>query len=54
MDVRKTIISDKDGFLIYKLVFPNLTLYVLEHDGIRYIRRNRKSIDAIIQKMKTR
>jgi len=54
MDVRKTIISDKDGFLIYKLVFPNLTLYVLEHDGIRYIRRNRKSIDAIIQNMKTK
>ncbi len=54
MDVRKTLISDKDGFIIYKLVFPNLTLYVLEHDGIRYIRRNRKTIDAIIQNMKAK
>lgn len=54
MDVYKTLISDKDGFKVYKLAFPNLTLYVLEHDGIRYIRRNRKSIDAIIQNMKAK
>lgn len=52
MDAQKILISEQEGFVVYKLKLPNLTLYVLEYNGIRYIRRNKDNIDAIIRQLK--